>query len=171
MPIKNTYTDTPSDAFSNIAKKRILFVCHGNICRSPMAEFIFRDLAQKAGVKMFFDVESAAVSSEELGNPVYPPARAELARHGIKCEGKRARRIRADDYANFDLIVAMDKSNLRNMPFSIAADPEKKIHLMMEYAGNPNGEVDDPWYTGDFSATWQTLSKACQGLLEKLLKA
>ena len=114
---------------------RVLFVCHGNICRSPMAEFIMKDLVKKAGLEQEFHIESAATSTEEIGNPVYPPARRKLAQHGISCEGKRARQLRREDYGDWDLLIGMDQANIRNMRRICGGDSEGKIHLMMEYAG------------------------------------
>ena len=147
---------------------RILFVCHGNICRSPMGEFILKDLAAKAGLADRFQIESAATSTEEIGNPVYPPARRKLAQHGIDCAGKTARQLTADDYGRFDLLLGMDRANIRNMTRICGGDPQGKIHLLMEYAGHPGREVADPWYTGDFDATWDDVLAGCQGLLRKI---
>ena len=143
---------------------RILFVCHGNICRSPMAEFVMKDLVEKAGLADEFDIASAATSTEEIGNPVYPPARRELAHHGIGCEGKRARQLRREDYARYDYLVGMDRANLRNMQRICGGDPEDKLSLLLDYTVRP-GEVADPWYTGDFDATWRDVLEGCQGLL------
>jgi len=145
----------------------ILFVCHGNICRSPMAEFVMKDLVRKAGLEWKYEIASAATSSEELGNPVYPPARRKLAEHGIGCAGKTARRLTRDDYDEYDLLIGMDRMNFRNMHRICGGDPEGKIHLLMDYTGRP-GEVADPWYTGDFEETWQDVLEGCSGLLELL---
>ena len=147
---------------------KILFVCHGNICRSPMGEFILKDLVEKAGLADRFHIESAATSTEEIGNPVYPPARRKLAQHGIDCAGKTARQLTADDYGRFDLLLGMDRANIRNMTRICGGDPQGKIHLLMEYAGHPGREVADPWYTGDFDATWDDVLAGCQGLLRKI---
>ena len=147
---------------------RILFVCHGNICRSPMGEFILKDLAAKAGLADRFHIESAATSTEEIGNPVYPPARRKLAQHGIDCAGKTARQLTAADYGRFDLLLGMDRANIRNMTRICGGDPQGKIHLLMEYAGHPGREVADPWYTGDFDAAWDDVLAGCQGLLRKI---
>ena len=147
---------------------KILFVCHGNICRSPMAEFVMKDLVEKAGLGERLYIESAATSREEIGNPVYPPARRKLAEHGIGCEGHAARQITARDYQDFDLLIAMDSANLRNMRRFYGGDPAGKIHMLLDYAGRPGGEVADPWYTGDFQATWQDVSAGCAGLLKQL---
>ena len=147
---------------------KILFICHGNICRSPMGEFILKDLVEKAGLADRFQIESAATSTEEIGNPVYPPARRKLAQHGIDCAGKTARQLTADDYGRFDLLLGMDRANIRNMTRICGGDPQGKIHLLMEYAGHPGREVADPWYTGDFDATWDDVLAGCQGLLRKI---
>lgn len=147
---------------------RILFVCLGNICRSPMAEFVMKDLTEKAGLADRFQVASAATSREELGNPVYPPARRKLAEHGISCAGKTARTLTREDYQNYDLLIGMDESNRRNMLRICGGDPEGKIHLLMDYTSRP-GQVADPWYTGDFEATWRDVLEGCQGLLEQLV--
>lgn len=145
--------------------KRILFVCHGNICRSPMAEFVMKDLVCKAGLEDKIYIESAATSTEEIGNEVYPPARRKLAEHGISCKGKTARQMTRGDYDRFDLIVGMDGWNLRNMERICGGDPEDKIHLLMDYTDRP-GEVADPWYTGNFDATWRDVAEGCEGLLQ-----
>ncbi len=147
--------------------KRILFVCHGNICRSPMAEFVMKDLVKKAGREDDFYIESAATSTEELGNPVYPPARQKLAEHGIGCRGKTARQMRRSDYAEFDLLIGMDRWNIRNMERICGGDPDDKIHMLMDYTDRP-GEVADPWYTGNFDATWRDVLEGCTALLEIL---
>lgn len=147
---------------------KILFVCHGNICRSPMAEFVMKDLVKKAGLTSQFQIASAATSREEIGNPVYPPARRKLAEHGISCAGKTARQLTRADYGAYDLLIGMDQANLRNMRRICGGDPEGKIHLLLEYADRSGQEVADPWYTGDFEATWQDVLAGCQGLLASL---
>ena len=147
---------------------KILFVCHGNICRSPMGEYVMKDLVEKAGQIREFSIASAATSTEELGNPVYPPARRKLQEHGISCAGHAARQITRRDYDNYDLLIVMDRANLRNTTRLWNGDPEGKIHLLLEYAGRPGQEVADPWYTGDFEATWQDVLAGCTGLLESL---
>ena len=147
--------------------KRILFVCHGNICRSPMAEFVMKDLVMKAGREAEFYIESAATSTEEIGNPVYPPARRKLAEHGIGCAGKTARQMRSADYDRFDLIVGMDSWNLRNMHRICGGDPEGKIHLLMDFTPRP-GDVADPWYTDDFEATWRDVLEGCTAILHQI---
>ena len=146
---------------------KILFVCHGNICRSPMAEFVMKDMVKKAGLEGRFYIESAATSTEELGNPVYPPARRTLAEHGIGCAGKTARQMDRGDYERFDLLIGMDRANIRNMTRICGGDPEEKIRLLLDFAGRP-GEVADPWYTGDFDATWRDVEEGCECLLQYL---
>ncbi len=146
---------------------KILFVCHGNICRSPMAEYVMKDLVQKAGLEDQFEIASAATSTEEIGNPVYPPARNKLAQHGISCQGHAARQLKRADYGRWDLLIGMDQANLRNMNRICGGDPEGKIHLLMDYTARP-GEVADPWYTGDFETTWQDVLLGCSQLLQQL---
>lgn len=146
---------------------KILFICHGNICRSPMAEFVMKDLVKQAGLSDRFEIASAATSTEELGNPVYPPARRELQAHGISCAGKTARQITKRDYDYYDYLIAMDQNNLRNMRPFFGTDPEKKISLLLDHAGI-HRDVADPWYTGDFTATWDDVQVGCQALLREL---
>ena len=146
---------------------KILFVCHGNICRSPMAEFVMKDMVRKAGLENQFHIASAATSGEELGNPVYPPARRKLEEHGIDCSGKTARRLRKSDYTQYDLLIGMDQANLRNMHRMCGGDLEGKLHLLLDFTNRP-GNVADPWYTGDFEATWRDVEQCCQGLLQEL---
>ena len=144
--------------------KRILFVCHGNICRSPMAEFVMKDLVRKAGREQEFYIESAATSTEELGNSVYPPARQKLAEHGLSCKGKTARQMTRRDYGAFDLLIGMDTWNIRNMERISGGDPQHKIHRLLDYTQR-SGDVADPWYTDNFEATWRDVSEGCQALL------
>ena len=148
--------------------KKILFICHGNICRSPMAEFVMKDLVKKAGLETEFLIASAATSTEAIGNPVYPPARRKLAEHGISCAGKTSRQLTGTDYDQYDLLIGMDRANIRNMNRICGGDPEGKLHLLMEYAGRPDSEVADPWYTDDFEAAWRDVLAGCKGLLERL---
>lgn len=147
---------------------KVLFVCHGNICRSPMAEFILKDMVKKAGVDKEFEIKSAATSTEEIGNPVYPPARAKLAEHDISCKGKKAVQMTKEDYEYYDYIIAMDRHNLRNMKRFIGNDEKKKVSLMMDYTDRC-GDVADPWYTGDFETTWKDIYEGCRGFLGKIM--
>ena len=151
---------------------KILFVCHGNICRSPMAEFVMKDLARKAGVSDRFEIASAATSTEEIwggrGNPVYPPAREKLREHGIDPGRKRARLTTREDYGRYDLLIGMDRANLYSMRRIYGGDPEGKIRLLLDYAGRTGQEVADPWYTDDFDATWDDVMEGCTALLREL---
>ncbi len=147
--------------------KKILFVCHGNICRSPMAEFVMKRLVSDAGLSDEFEIASAATSTEELGNPVYPPARRKLAEHGIGCEGKTARQLTRSDYQHYDLLIGMDYYNIRNMTRMCGGDPDGKIKMLLDYTDRP-GDVADPWYTGNFDATWRDCLEGCTALLETL---
>lgn len=150
-------------------KKRILFVCHGNICRSPMAEFVLKALVKARGVGDEYYIESAAVSSEETGNPIYPPARRCLSQHGVWFDpAKTARKVVPADYGRFDRIVCMDHGNLRRLRQIVGDDPEGKVHLMMSYAGEYR-DVADPWYTGDFETTFQDVLRACEAMLDMQL--
>lgn len=150
---------------------KIMFVCHGNICRSPMAEFIFKDMIKRKGLEGDFFVASTATSTEEIwggvGNPVYPPAKAELAKHGISCEGKRAVQLKKSDYDKYDLFVGMDSMNIRNMYRILGSDPEGKIRKLMEFTDR-GGDVADPWYSGRFDVAWRDIYDGCEGLLESL---
>lgn len=146
---------------------RILFVCHGNICRSAMAEYVMKDMLRKRGLADRFYVESAATSTEELGNPVYPPARRLLAARGIECSGHRARTITHADYGRFDLLIGMDERNIRNMKRVFGGDPEGKIHLLSEYA-HFDGEVEDPWFTGRFERVYEQIVDGVEGILHVL---
>lgn len=145
---------------------QILFVCHGNICRSPMAEYIMKHLVREAGREDEFYIESAATSREEIGNDVYPPARRKLAAEGVACPRRSARQVTRADYERFDLIVCMDLNNLRNISRIIPDDPEGKIRLLLDFTDRtPGTEVADPWYTGNFDATWRDCLEGCQALL------
>ena len=146
---------------------KILFICHGNICRSPMAEFVMKDLVEKAGLAARFCIASAATSRDEIGNPVYPPARRKLAEHGIACGGHAARQLTQQDYDAYDLLIGMDSANLRDMRRICGGDPADKLRLLLDYTGRP-ADVADPWYTGDFDATWRDVLAGCQGLLAAL---
>ena len=146
---------------------KILFVCHGNICRSPMAEFVMKDLVAKNFRQNDFVIASAATSTEELGNPVYPPARRIMAQHGLDCHGKYARQITAADYSNYDYLIGMDNRNIANMKRFFGGDPENKISLLLNWAGIDR-EVADPWYSGDFEATWDDITTGCSAVLEQM---
>ena len=145
---------------------KILFVCHGNICRSTMCESVFTYMVKRAGLEKKFEIDSAATSREELGNGVYPPARRKLAEHGILCAGHASRQITLKDYANFDLLIGMDEENLPNMRRVFSGDPEGKISLLLDHTGR-GGNVADPWYTGDFDATWRDVNDGCRALLQE----
>lgn len=150
---------------------KILFVCHGNICRSPMAEFILKDMVQQKGIEEQFLIRSAATSTEEIwngiGNPIYPPAREILRKHGISCEGKRAVQVTKKDYGKYDYILGMDQRNIRNMLRIFGGDPEGKIRLLLEMTGR-SGDIADPWYTGDFQLTYLDIEEGCKGFLQYL---
>lgn len=152
---------------------KIMFVCHGNICRSPMAEFIMKKLVREQGLEDKFLIQSSATSTEEIwngiGNPVYPPAKSELMKHGISCEGKRAVQLRSDDYGKYDLFIGMDSANIRNMKRILNGDPEDKIRKLMSYTDR-GGDVADPWYTRSFDITYRDVLDGCTKLLEELKK-
>ena len=149
---------------------KVLFVCWGNICRSPMGEYIFKDMIKKEGIADKVYVESAATSTEELGNPVYPPARDELRRHGIDCNGHRARQVRKSDYDDFDYIIAMEDIHLRIMRDRFFGGRDDKISLCMDYSSRPGKQIADPWYTGDFVTAYNQIEEGCRGLLEIIKK-
>ncbi len=134
-----------------------------------MAEFVMKDLVKKAKLLNRFNIESAATSAEELGNPVYPPAAAKLSEHGISCVGKTARRIRLEDYNKYDLIIGMDSSNIKNMHRAFGGDPNNKISRLLDFTTAP-GDIADPWYTGNFDATWSDVLNGCNALLSKLMQ-
>ena len=150
---------------------KIMFVCHGNICRSPMAEFIFKQMAEELGIANRFLVVSSATSQEEIwngvGNPVYPSAKAELKRHGIGCDGKRAVQLQKSDYTQYDLFIGMDSANLRNMHRIFGGDPNGKIHKLMDYTAR-GGDVADPWYTDRFDVAYHDIYDGCEGLMRSL---
>ena len=152
---------------------RIMFVCHGNICRSPMAEFILKDLAEKRGVGDKFAIASSATSTEEIwngiGNPVYPPANAELAKHGLSCNGKRAVQLKKSDYDKYDLFVGMDSANIRNMLRIFGGDPDGKVHKLTDYTER-GGDVADPWYSGRFDVSYRDIYEGCTALLDAVLR-
>ena len=139
---------------------KILFICHGNICRSPMGEFVLKDMVKKAGLEDRFFIASAAVSREELGNPVYPPARREMAKHGVSCDGHKARQVTMADYEKFDRIYYMDASNARYLSRMLPHDPDKIRPLLSH-------DVADPWYTGNFTETWNDIVEGCTKIMEE----
>ena len=150
-----------------------MFVCHGNICRSPMAEFIFKDLAEKQGIADRFVVSSSATSTEEIwngvGNPVYPSAKAELAKHGLSCNGKRAVQLKKSDYDQYDLFIGMDSANIRNMLRIFGGDPDGKVRKLMDYTDR-GGDVADPWYSNRFDVAYQDILEGCTALLKAVIK-
>ncbi len=146
---------------------KILFVCHGNICRSPLAEFLMKELVCEKGLENDFYIESAATSTEEIGNGVYPPVKRILKARGIDCSGKHARQMTRSDYDKFDYIICMDERNLRNMGY-IAIDNENKYSRLLDYTNNPH-DVADPWYSGDFETTEREVEQGCRALLQYIL--
>lgn len=145
----------------------ILFVCLGNICRSPMAEFVMKRLAEETGLSNQLEIASAATSAEEVGNGVYPPVRRLLLRHGMDPSGKTARQMSKADYAHYDLLIGMDSANLRSMIRICGGDPEHKIARLLDYTDSPR-DLSDPWYTRDFERTWTDIQMGCQGLMRYL---
>ena len=149
---------------------RIMFVCHGNICRSPMAEFVLKDMVKRRGVADSFYIQSAATSTEEIwgdvGNPVYPPAKAELLKHGITCEGKRAVQLKRSDYDKYDFIIGMDTQNIKNLMRILGSDPEGKVRKLKDYT--VGGDVADPWYSGNFEVTYRDIYDGCEAILSDL---
>lgn len=150
---------------------RIMFVCHGNICRSPMAEFIMKKLVRDTGLQEEFYIESSATSPEEIwngkGNPVYPPAKAELKKHGMSCEGKCAVQLKKSDYEKYDYFIGMDTANIRNMRRILGNDKDEKIYKLLSFAGRGD-DVADPWYSGDFETTYRDIYEGCDALLKYL---
>lgn len=147
---------------------KILFICHGNICRSPMAEFLLQDVVRKRGLAAAFEIASAATSREELGNPVHYGTRNKLAQLGISVAGKTARQVIARDYRYFDLLLAMDGNNVRNLRRLLGEDTENKIHLLLDYTERKGQSIADPWYTGDFDITYDDIMEGLEGLLKYL---
>lgn len=149
---------------------RVMFICHGNICRSPMAEFILKDMVRRRKIDDQFIIASSATSTEEIwgdvGNPVYPPAQQELLRHGISCKGKRAVQLRKSDYDRYDHLLCMDKNNLRNAMRIIRNDPENKLRLLLSF--DDGGSIADPWYYGNFDKTYADIVRGCEAFLSTL---
>ena len=148
---------------------KVLFICHGNICRSPMGMYILRKMVNEEGLSDHFQIDSAATSTEELGNPVYPPAYRKLAEMGIDAKGHRAHQMKRREYDEYDYIIAMDKWNLRNLDYIIGRDTENKVSLCLDFTDEP-GEIDDPWYTRDFDTAYDQIYRGCRGFLDHLKK-
>ncbi len=146
----------------------ILFVCHGNICRSPMAEFVLKDMVKKRGLEKEFFISSAATSTEEIGNGVHRGTREKLKQYGISTEGKYAVQLKKQDYQKYDYILAMDKANVRNIQRIVGEDSQNKVHLLLYYA-EKNRDIADPWYTGDFDKTYDDIVEGCNAFLNKIL--
>ncbi len=146
---------------------KIMFVCHGNICRSPMAEFVMKDLVKKAGISDNFLIESRATSTEEIGNPVHRGTTRKLAQYGISTDGKTAIQLRKSDYDKYDFLICMDSANIRNTMRIISSDPENKVSKLLSFAGE-SGDIADPWYTGNFDETYNDVLRGCMGLLDIL---
>lgn len=148
--------------------KKILFICHGNICRSPMAEFVMKDLVSKAGLAGRFTIASAATSREEIGNPVHPGTRKKLSESGILTDGKYAIQLKKEDYRQYDYLIGMDSWNIKNILRIVGSDPEKKVYKLLDFALE-HGDIADPWYTGDFETTYQEVVSGCTGLLKQIV--
>ena len=148
---------------------RVMFVCHGNICRSPMAEFVMKKLTTDAGYTDQFYISSSATSTEEIGNSVYPPAKSELAKHGIGCSGKAAVQLKKSDYDKYDYFIGMDTANIRNMSRIFGGDKDGKIHKLLTFAGRSD-DVSDPWYSRDFRTAYNDIEEGCKGFIAYLLK-
>jgi len=158
----------PYSMYKERRMKKILFVCYGNICRSPMAEFVMKDIVSRAGMGDCFEIASAATSSEETGSPVYYLTREKLEQHGIDCSAKRARQMRKSDYRDFDLLIGMESSNLTAMRRICGGDPDGKIMRLLDFTDHP-ADIADPWYTRDFNSTWKDVNRGCRALLESLI--
>lgn len=146
---------------------KVLFVCHGNICRSPMASYIMRDLVNRRHLAEQFEIDSAATSMEEIGNPVYPPAKRKLREHGIRAEGHHARRMEPRDYQRYDYLIGMEQFNIRNMIRILGSDPENKVYRLLDFSERPR-DIEDPWYTDDFDTAYRDILEGCEALLETL---
>lgn len=147
---------------------KILFICHGNICRSPMAEFLLKDIVNKRGLADAFEIASAATSREEIGNPVHYGTRTKLAQFGISVAGKHAVQVTKRDYEHYDLLLVMDSNNIRNLRRVIGEDTQNKVHLLLDYTERKGESIADPWYTGDFGVTYNDIMEGLAGLLEQL---
>ena len=148
---------------------KILFICHGNICRSPMAEFVFKEIVKNRGLKDKFFIASAATSTEEIGNPVYPPAKRKLAEHNISCKGKQAVQVTKDDYDKYDYLIVMEDYNIRNLMRIIKKDSDNKVYKLLDFTDNPK-DIDDPWYSGDFETTYNEIVEGCNGLMNHIIE-
>ena len=148
---------------------KILFVCHGNICRSPMAEFVMKAMVEKAGLANCFEIASAATSTEEIGNGVHYGTREKLRQAGINCKGKTARQMTRHDYGHYDLLIGMDRANVRNMQRICGGDPDGRIMRLMDFTSRPR-DIADPWYSGDFDATYYDVVEGCRALLAELMR-
>lgn len=148
---------------------KILFICHGNICRSPMAEYIFKKMVADRGLSRQFEISSAATSREEIGNGVYPPAKRKLNSVGISCDGHHARQVTKADYAYYDYLIVMEQYNIRNLLRIIGSDSEKKVYKLLEFAGS-GADIDDPWYTGDFETAYREIVEGLEGFLKQVVK-
>lgn len=178
--------ETPQNwAFHGILRRlksmiKVLFICHGNICRSPISEYVLKDMVEKRGLTDAFEIASAATSTEEIwngkGNPIYPPAQAELRRHGIgetaytNFSGKRARQVTKQDYQYYDYLLCADSNNIRNTLRITGPDKEGKVKLLLDFTDRPGRSIADPWYTGDFEETYRDVYEGCTALLESLEK-
>ena len=148
---------------------KILFVCHGNICRSPMAEFVFRDMVQRKGLSDQFHIASAATSSEEIGNPVHYGTTNKLKKYGISTKGKYAVQLKRKDYQEYDYILGMENRNIRNIDRIVGSDPEHKVYKLLDFSGNPR-DIADPWFTGNFDRTYDDILEGCEGFLNYLIR-
>lgn len=148
---------------------RVLFICHGNICRSVSAQYIFEQLIREKGVEEEFFVDSAATSTEEIGNPIYPPMRSALESHGVPIGSHRARQVKRHEYEEYDYIIAMDEENMYYLDRILGEDRDGKVHYLMEYTDLPNAKIEDPWYTRNFEKAYQDIKLGCEGLLRDLI--
>ena len=146
---------------------KILFVCHGSICRSPMAKYVLKDMVDKRGIAQDFYIDCAAMTYEEIGNPVYPPVRQVLNAHGINCDGYAARHVRKDEYREYDIIIGMDAENMRDLAYEFGADKDDKIYRLLDFTDRPR-DIDDPWYTRKFDVCYDDVLRGCEGLLKHL---
>ena len=149
---------------------KVLFICHGNICRSPMAEFVFRDMVRRQGLGDQFHIASAATSREEIGNSIYPPAKRKLAQHGINSDGHRARQLTKKDYEEYDYLLAAEQYNIRNMMRILGSDPQNKVCRLLDFSSRPR-DIDDPWYSGDFETAYRDIYEGCEALLAHIRRS